>query len=202
MADPSVVDALNTLRKALTTLTPNERYMTANEASLFNAALAAVARVETALADQEGLRSACEKAIRERRSLEIKEDDWHRAYDRAEARAVAAETERDAALAAAHPHTAAFVLEAERVRAERDTYRAALEQIAKQQPKTIDWLRANGIVFDGPLGNDPDNWEQVAFAIYTDLCEADSIARAVLADNQPTRPLNDGTGYFSAGRDE
>lgn len=54
----------------------------------------------------------CEKAIRERRSLEVKEDNWHRAYDRAEklagkyaddrnreqARREAAERERDAAL--------------------------------------------------------------------------------------------------------
>jgi len=62
--------------------------------------------------------------------------------------------------------------------------RAALEQIAEQQPKTIDWLRANGIIFDGPLGTDPDNWENVAFSIYSDLCETDAIARAAIAGEQ------------------
>lgn len=58
----------------------------------------------------------------------------------------------------------------------------ALREISEQQPKTIDWLRANGIVFDGPLGADPDNWEHVAFSIYTDLCEMDSIAHAALGE--------------------
>lgn len=56
----------------------------------------------------------------------------------------------------------------------------ALEQIAEQQPKTLDWLRAHGIIFEGPLGTRIGNWEHVAFSIYTDLCETDSIARAAL----------------------
>lgn len=37
------------------------------------------------LAERDEARRACEKAIRERRSLEQKEDDWHSAYERAEA---------------------------------------------------------------------------------------------------------------------
>jgi glycyl-tRNA synthetase beta chain len=70
---------------------------------------------------------------------------------------------------------------------EADQLRAALDRVAEQQPKTIDRLRANGIVFDGPLGTDPDNWEHVAFAIYSDLCEMASIARAALAGVQADR---------------
>lgn len=57
----------------------------------------------------------------------------------------------------------------------------AIERIAEQQPKTLATLRHHGIVFDGPLGNDPKNWQHVAFSIYTDLCEVDTIARAALA---------------------
>lgn len=57
---------------------------------------------------------------------------------------------------------------------------AALERVAEQQPKTLRTLRHHNIVFDGPLGADPKNWEHVAFTIYTDLCEVDSIARAAL----------------------
>jgi hypothetical protein len=56
----------------------------------------------------------------------------------------------------------------------------ALRAVTEQQPKTVEWLRANGIVFDGPLGTDPGNWQHVAFSIYNDLCEADSVARAAL----------------------
>lgn len=52
-----------------------------------------------------------------------------------------------------------------------------MERIAEQQSKTLDWLQANGIVFD----NLDDHWQKVAFSIYTDLCETDTIARAALA---------------------
>jgi hypothetical protein len=37
-------------------------------------------------------------------------------------------------------------------------------------------------VFDEAPGNDPKNWQHVAFSAYTDLCEAESIARAALAE--------------------
>lgn len=66
------------------------------------------------------------------------------------------------------------------------TTRQALTEVSERQPKTIDWLRANGIVFDGPLGIDPGNWEHVAFSIYNDLCEADDIARRALAATDTT----------------
>lgn len=58
----------------------------------------------------------------------------------------------------------------------------ALREIAAQQQKTLAWLEANGIVFDGPLGTDPKNWQHVAFSIYTDLCEVDMIAHNALKE--------------------
>jgi len=64
--------------------------------------------------------------------------------------------------------------------AREQTLRRALEEVAEAQPATLENLRSNGVVFDGPLGNDPKNWQHVAFSIYTDLCEVDSIARAAL----------------------
>lgn len=65
---------------------------------------------------------------------------------------------------------------------ERDRYRSALEEIAHAQPAVIEWFRSNGVVFDGPLGTGPKNWENVAFSIYNDLCEVDSIARNALKE--------------------
>jgi len=66
-----------------------------------------------------------------------------------------------------------------RVCQERDRLRAALEWIATQQPKTLETLGKHGIVFDS-IGGDPKNWQHVAFSIYTDLCEIDSVARTAL----------------------
>lgn len=48
------------------------------------------------------------------------------------------------------------------------------------QPAMLETLRINGVVFDGPLGNDPKNWQHVAFSIYTALCEVDMWARQAL----------------------
>lgn len=58
---------------------------------------------------------------------------------------------------------------------------AALEAIAEIQPATLDKLRRHGVVFDD-IGADPTNWQHVAFTIYTDLCQADSIARSAIED--------------------
>ena len=61
----------------------------------------------------------------------------------------------------------------------REPWFAALERIAEQQPKTLAMIRRNGFVFDD-IGAEPGNWQHLAFSIYTDLCEVDSIARAAL----------------------
>ena len=62
--------------------------------------------------------------------------------------------------------------------------RRALERIAEQQTKTIDWLRANGIVFD----NLDDHWQKVAFSIYNDLCEVDTWAHDALGEGVDGKP--------------
>lgn len=56
---------------------------------------------------------------------------------------------------------------------------AALERIAEQQQKTLAMIQANGFVFED-IGNEPGNWQHLAFSIYTDLCEVDLIARTAL----------------------
>jgi hypothetical protein len=68
--------------------------------------------------------------------------------------------------------------------------RLALEQISEQQQQTMAKLRKHGIVFDA-IGADPSNWQHVAFSIYTDLCEVDSIARAALASSPPAAEPDD-----------
>lgn len=62
---------------------------------------------------------------------------------------------------------------------------SALEDIASKQRARLDAYRALGIVFDGPLGTDPKNWQHVAFSTYTDLCEVETQARSALeADDE------------------
>lgn len=68
----------------------------------------------------------------------------------------------------------------------------ALKRIAAQQPKTLETLRSHGIVFDGPLGTDPKNWQHVAFSIYTDLCEVDSWANEALVTIHAAEPEDQG----------
>jgi len=57
---------------------------------------------------------------------------------------------------------------------------AALQEIRDKQQETLATLRSNGVVFTD-LGTDPTNWQHVAFTIYADLCETESIARAALS---------------------
>ena len=55
----------------------------------------------------------------------------------------------------------------------------ALQRISEQQPNTLSMIEHNGFVFDD-IGNTPGNWQHLAFTVYTELCEVDSIARAAL----------------------
>ena len=57
--------------------------------------------------------------------------------------------------------------------------RAAREVTTKQQ-ECLESFRSHGIVFND-IGNDPTNWQHVAFTIYSDLCEAEAGCRAALA---------------------
>jgi hypothetical protein len=53
---------------------------------------------------------------------------------------------------------------------------AALRKIEIMQPKVIEMMRRDGLKFDNSGGL----WEKLAFAFYTDLCEANWICRGVL----------------------
>ena len=66
---------------------------------------------------------------------------------------------------------------------------SALEEIAKLQPRALAMIQANGFVFDVDLAAPPETldelgrWQKLAFSLYTDLCEANSLARADLVDD-------------------
>lgn len=66
------------------------------------------------------------------------------------------------------------------LRARVTSLEAAMEQVKAQQPDTLAMIRANGFVFDS-IGNEPGNWQHLAFTIYTDLCRVDTIAQSALA---------------------
>jgi hypothetical protein len=55
----------------------------------------------------------------------------------------------------------------------------ALVRIAEQQQKALKMIRENGFVFLD-IGNEPGNWQHLAFSLYTDICEIDVWARSGL----------------------
>lgn len=61
--------------------------------------------------------------------------------------------------------------------------RAALEEIATKQPEALKIIEQEGFVFTD-IGHEPGNWQHLAFTLYTQLCEVDSIARAALAEEE------------------
>lgn len=70
-------------------------------------------------------------------------------------------------------------------KAQRDALAEALRQTQAKQPETLEKLRTRGVVFDKapmPDPDDPKQWQLVAFWIYNELCEVESIARAALAE--------------------
>jgi hypothetical protein len=73
-----------------------------------------------------------------------------------------------------------------RVRERIAQLEAALRTIQKFQPRRLEWYREQGIVFENAMrpSDDPSEWEVVAFWTYTDLCEIESIARAVSQDGE------------------
>ena len=66
---------------------------------------------------------------------------------------------------------------------ERTRLRTALEEIEAKQPAAIETLREHGIVFTA-IGNDPKNWQHVAFTFYTDVAELSDTARRALAGEE------------------
>ena len=55
----------------------------------------------------------------------------------------------------------------------------ALRRIATLQDNALHYIEANGFVFDD-IGKEPGNWKHLAFSLYTDLCEADTLSHAAL----------------------
>jgi ATPase subunit of ABC transporter with duplicated ATPase domains len=70
---------------------------------------------------------------------------------------------------------------AEAAEAEVERLTAALREIGAQQQKTLAVIESNGFVFDS-IGKEPGNWQHLAFTIYTDLCQVDTIAHQTLND--------------------
>lgn len=62
---------------------------------------------------------------------------------------------------------------------------AALKRIEALQPAALERFRREGVVFDkSPMSNpkqtEAERWQDVAFWLYTDLCEANKICRSLL----------------------
>lgn len=65
--------------------------------------------------------------------------------------------------------------------------RAALEQIEARTWTALARFRERGVVFED-IGNDPKNWQHVAFTVYSELCEASMDARDALAEAALANP--------------
>ena len=64
---------------------------------------------------------------------------------------------------------------------------AALQKIEALQPAALAGMREHGYVFDRRPSSEPpvteaDRWQDLAFWLYTDLCEANSICRRALKE--------------------
>lgn len=55
----------------------------------------------------------------------------------------------------------------------------ALRRIAAKQQEALEVIRSNGFVFTS-IGQEPGNWQHLAFTLYNEICEIDVIARAGL----------------------
>jgi len=65
---------------------------------------------------------------------------------------------------------------------------AALIKIQAIQPSRMAWFRQHEVIFDKAPGGDvqgEDYWQNIAFQIYNDLCEVESIASTALAYDTP-----------------
>jgi len=64
----------------------------------------------------------------------------------------------------------------------RELHTDTLRALKLVQPHALETLRANGVVFDERPRKDfdPDDWQQIAFWLYTSLCEVDLLVRGAL----------------------
>jgi hypothetical protein len=65
--------------------------------------------------------------------------------------------------------------------AENQQLRKVLEWIEPQQQQALAMIERNGFVFED-IGNEPGNWQHLAFTLYSKLCEIDSVARAAVGE--------------------
>ncbi len=63
-----------------------------------------------------------------------------------------------------------------KLRAEMAPLREAAQAVVRLQEETVATFRNRGIKFTD-IGADPENWQHVAFTVYTNLCEAAALAR-------------------------
>ncbi len=72
------------------------------------------------------------------------------------------------------------------LRTERDEARAALWKLTESQPRALRYIRLNGFKWADKesIGIEPGNWQHLAFSLYSDLCEVDSIAREALTSSE------------------
>jgi hypothetical protein len=63
---------------------------------------------------------------------------------------------------------------------------AALQEIRAIQPAAMEMLRKGNYVFDRspvkPPVTEADRWQELAFCLYTDLCQANLICRQALEE--------------------
>lgn len=71
--------------------------------------------------------------------------------------------------------------------------RDALETIEARQLRMIALFRQRGIVFED-IGNDPKNWQHVAFTAYSELAEVSMDARDALAEYAVGEAIGEGQG--------
>jgi len=55
----------------------------------------------------------------------------------------------------------------------------ALEKVAALQGQAMKVIRDNGFIFDD-IGTEKGNWQHLAFTLYCEICEIDTVARNAL----------------------
>jgi hypothetical protein len=69
----------------------------------------------------------------------------------------------------------------ENAETERDEALKALEWAAGRQRHALRIIEENGFIFDD-IGNEPGNWQHLAFTLYSELCEIESRIRPLCRD--------------------
>jgi chromosome segregation ATPase len=68
------------------------------------------------------------------------------------------------------------------LREKDDLLLGSLRKIQGFQPAALATIERNGFVFED-IGGQPGNWQHLAFSLYTDLCEIETISRSALEND-------------------